>query len=227
MSKKRRHLILAAMCSDHNSDRVSRKPNHVRGVGYANHADIRSSSNMVFNLEQLLRDYADVFEDSGFNSVDGDQVVRVDIDYDQLVAPPYYQVSLNLQEAVMDEIRRLESIGVLRKQFSEFRSPIVAVKKKSGSIRICGDFRALNKAVRDNMYQMPNIFHIAARIKGRIFSNIDLKEAFFNLAIDNESQRFIAIMGPDNKSYVYQRMPFGIKTAPQLFQCYLERLLDA
>ena len=50
---------------------------------------------------------------------------------------------------------------------------------------------------------MPNIFHIAARIRGRIFSNIDLKEAFFNLAIDDESQQFLAIMGPDNKSYVY------------------------
>ena len=101
---------VAAMCLAHNSDRVSRKPNHVRVVGYAKDADRRFSS--------------DVFEDSGFNSVDGDQVVRVDIDYDQLVAPPYYQVSLNLQEAVMNKIRRLESIGVLRKQFSEFRSPL-------------------------------------------------------------------------------------------------------
>ena len=117
----------------------------------------------------------------------------------------------------MDEIRRVESIGVLRKQFSEFKSPIVAVKKKSGSIRIFGDFRTLNKALQDNKFQILNNFHIAARIRGRVFSNIDLKEAFFNLAIDDESQRFLAIMGPDNKSYVYQRMPFGIKTATQLF----------
>ena len=157
---------VAAMCLSQGADRVSR--NYMRDERYFNVDDRRSGCNDVFDIEQLLLKYADVFKDGGFYSVDSDQTVHVDVDYHQLVAPPYYPVSLNLQEAVMDEIRRLESIGVLRKQFSEFKSPIVAVKKKSGSIRICGDFRALNKAVRENKFQMPNIFYIAARIKGRI-----------------------------------------------------------
>ena len=124
------------MCLSQGADRVSRK--YMRGENYLNNDDRRSGCNNVFDMEQLMGKYADVFEDGGFYSVDSSQMVRIDVDYNQLVAPPYYPVSLNLQEAVMDKIRWLESIVVLREQFSEFKSPVVAVRKSRAGLEYAG-----------------------------------------------------------------------------------------
>ena len=98
---------------------------------------------------------------------------------------------------VKSQLLEWESKGIIRKSNSPWNSPIVVVGKKDGSIRICADFRVINKITVRDSWPLPNIESSLANLANQsIFSVLDAKDAYFALQIDEESIPKTAITTP-------------------------------
>ena len=113
----------------------------------------------------------------------------------------------------------------LRKRFiqpstSPFGAPVLFVKKPDGSLRLCIDYRALNRITVKNRYPLPLISQLLDRLKGKkYFTKLDLRDAFNRLRIasgDEYKTAFRTRYG----HFEYLVMPFGLTNAPGSFQSY-------
>lgn len=132
-----------------------------------------------------------------------------------------------LRPAVDAEIDRLVNEGVLSpaEDVGGWGTPIVPVVKHSGGIRICCDFKVtLNPVLCDDKYPLPRIEDLFASLRGgKTFSKIDLKSAYTQLLLDDDSRKLCTIV-THKGNFIYNRLPFGIKTAPNKFQRIMDSL---
>ena len=140
------------------------------------------------------------------------------------ITPPYFQKEMI--EAALD---KLISDGVLVPiSHSEWAAPIVPVMKENKKeIRICASFKALNKQIQCDRYPLPKIDELLSVIgKGKIFSKIDLKNAYLQIPVDEESQEFLVI-NTHKGLFKYTRLPFGLSSSPGIFQRFISQLLSS
>lgn len=115
---------------------------------------------------------------------------------------------------------------IIRESSSEYASPIVLTRKKNGEIRMCIDFRALNKLMTRDNYPLPLIDDQLDQLRGkRYFSRLDLKNGFYHIPMSPDSIKYtysscITPMG----QYEFLRMPFGLKIGPQCFQRFINEV---
>ncbi|XP_064619437.1 uncharacterized protein K02A2.6-like [Lineus longissimus] len=132
-----------------------------------------------------------------------------------------------LREKVGLELDRLEKAGVLEKcTTSEWASPIVVVPKSDGQIRVCGDYKVtINPLIEDNAYPFPTSEDLFATLAGsEVFSKIDLSHAYQQLEL-TENSRELCTINTHQGLYRYRKLPFGIKSAPSIFQSVMDRIL--
>ncbi len=105
-------------------------------------------------------------------------------------------------------------------------TPIVPVIKKDGGIRICGDFKVtVNPVLSTEQYRLPHINNLFAGLTGRQkFSKIDLNQAYLKMHIEEESREPLTI-NTHKGLFRYKRLPFGITSAPSLFQRAMDQIL--
>uniref|UniRef100_A0A8R1IES0 RNA-directed DNA polymerase n=1 Tax=Caenorhabditis japonica TaxID=281687 RepID=A0A8R1IES0_CAEJA len=131
-------------------------------------------------------------------------------------------------ETVEQELDRLESLGVLKKvNHSLWAAPLVCVKKKdTGALRICADFKTgLNAALEDEDHPIPTPEDVFATLNGgTVFSTVDLKDAYFQIELAEESKPLLTV-NTHRGLYQYQRLPFGAKTAPMVFQRIMDKMI--
>ena len=97
-------------------------------------------------------------------------------------------------------------------------SSMVAVPKKDGLLRICLDPRDLNRAIRREHFPLPTIEDVATRLHGaKVFSVLDVRKGFWHVELDEESSLLTTFSTPFGR-YRWKRMPFGICSAPEVFQ---------
>lgn len=131
-------------------------------------------------------------------------------------------------ERVEEKLKELLANDIIEpvSEPSRWVSPIVVVVKDTGDIRLCVDMRQVNKAVLRETHPLPTIEDIRWKLNGaRYFSRLDIKDAFHQLALDDDSKpltTFITHKG----LYRYKRMLFGISSAPETFQKELEQILS-
>lgn len=133
-----------------------------------------------------------------------------------------------IKPKVEAELDRLVESGVLEQvRTSEWATPIVPVVKKDGSLRICGDFKVtVNPVLAAEQYPLPLIDDIFAGLAGgQKFSKIDLCQAYLQMHVVPESQELLTIV-THKGLYRYKRLPFGITSAPALFQRAMEQILS-
>ena len=100
-------------------------------------------------------------------------------------------------------------------QYVEWAAPIVAVWKPDWkSIRLCGDFKqTVNRASKLDQYPIPKIEDLLATLKGgKCFSKLDLQQAYQQLKLDAESQKYVVI-STKRGLFRYTRLPYGIASA--------------
>ncbi|XP_072144400.1 uncharacterized protein [Dermacentor andersoni] len=132
-----------------------------------------------------------------------------------------------LREKVETELDRLVDQGILSPiAHSEWAAPIVPVLKKDGSLRICGDFKiTINAACITDQYPLPNIEDIFASLRGgSFFTTLDLKDAYNQLPLDEEARK-LAVINTHKGLFCYNRLPFGVASAPAIFQRRMETVL--
>ena len=100
------------------------------------------------------------------------------------------------------------------------------VLKKDGSIRVYGDFKlTVNQATQTEVYPLPRIDELFASLSGgTVFSTLDLSHAYNQLQLDETAQEMTTI-NTHKGLYKYMRLPFGVASAPAIFQRTMETLL--
>lgn len=132
-----------------------------------------------------------------------------------------------LKTKVDEEIERLCAQGVLtRVDHSEWGTPVVPIVKPNGSIRLCADYKiTLNKVISDEKYPIPIIEDIFSEMNGGIlFCTLDISQAYLNMEMDEESA-LLQALSTHKGTYKVNRLMFGVKVAPSLWQKFMDNLL--
>ena len=145
--------------------------------------------------------------------------------------PKFYRarsVPYALKTKVEQELDRLEQQDVLeRVEFSNWAAPIVPVVKQDGSVRICGDYKlTVNQVAETDTYPLPKIEDMFASLSGgKTFTKLDLLHAYQQVSLDDESKEYTTI-NTHRGLYRYKRLPFGVASAPSIFQRTIESILQ-
>ena len=156
---------------------------------------------------------------------------KVEFYVDPHVPPVFHRpriVPFSLKSKVEAELERLEREGTIRpRKFSEWAAPIVAVPKADGSVRICGDYKvSANKAMICDTHPIPRNEDIFAAMSGGVsFTKLDLSHAYLKLQLDDAARDYLVI-NTHKGLFEYTRMPFGITSAPAIFQRTMDNLLQ-
>lgn len=98
-------------------------------------------------------------------------------------------------------------------------------RKKDGTWRFCIDFRRLNKITEDTAQAIPHISEVIKNIgKACIFSILYLKNGYWQIPLDEKSQKYTAFKAPEGGCYMWRVMCFGLKNAPATLKAVLEAM---
>jgi hypothetical protein len=115
------------------------------------------------------------------------------------------------------QLEELFAKGYIKPSESPYGAPVLFVHKKDGTLRMCVDYRALNKAMVKNEYPLPRIDHLFDHLSGaKVFSRIDLRSGYYQIRItegDKEKTTCCTRYG----SYEFLVIPFGLTNAPATF----------
>ena len=137
-------------------------------------------------------------------------------------------VPFALKEALGRELARLEELGILQKvDRSDWAAPVVVVPKGDGCLRVCGDYKiTVNPVLEVDKYPLPRPDDLLAQLAGgKTFSKLDLSQAYQQVLLDEGSRKFVTI-NTHQGLYQYTRVPFGIASAPALFQKIMDTILQ-
>jgi len=138
---------------------------------------------------------------------------------------PPRQIPGGIRQAVKDEIDKLLAQGIIVKSESAWASPLVPVRKRDGSVRICVDFRQLNALTPLRRYWLPSLTEILEQVgPSMCLSTLDLTAGFHQLEMEPESSELTTFVCPFGR-FRYVRMPLGLKNAPAIFQAVVESVL--
>ena len=178
----------------------------------------------TLSLQQVLDKYSDVFKEE----LKGMEA-KIHVDKDE--HPRFFkarQVPFALRKLVEDELERLQSMGVIQPvQFADWAAPIVPVMKNDGSVRICADYKiTVNRAAKLDRYPIPRIEELfTSLVGGKAFTKLDLSHAYLQIPLDTDSRRYVTI-NTLRGLFEYRRLPFGVASAPSIFQSVMENLLQ-
>ena len=180
-------------------------------------ADLTPSERIA--LEDVLRQNADVFSK---DSLDIGMTTTVDHEI-PLTDPtpfriPYRRIVPGEFQEVRKHIEELERTKVIKPSQSPFASPVVIVRKKDGSIRLCVDYRKLNSRTVRDAYPLPRIEE-ALDVLGnaKYFTCLDLTSGYLQVRMAEKDQPKTAFTTPMGL-FEFTRMPFGLVNAPATFQ---------
>ena len=173
-----------------------------------------------------VRDFPDVFPDD-LPGLPPTRQVEFQIDLVPGAAPvaraPYRLAPSELKE-LSDQLQELLDKGFIRPSSSPWGAPVLFVKKKDGSFRMCIDYRELNKLTVKNRYPLPRIDDLFDQLQGSSFySKIDLRSGYHQLQVREEDIPKTAFRTRYGH-YEFQVMPFGLTNAPAIFMDLMNRV---
>ncbi|GFO43713.1 hypothetical protein PoB_007021800 [Plakobranchus ocellatus] len=180
------------------------------------------SSSQVQDVKDLLMEFQDIltFVPGCTNTL----CHEIRLTTDAVVRVKPYPLPFAAREFVTQEVNDLLSLGVIQPSDSPYCFPIVVVKKKDVSMRLCIYFRKLNAATvfdAENIPRQEDLFNQLSHAS--IFSSCDLCKAYWQVPLHPDSRKYTAFQTP-LELMQWVRMPFGLVTAPATF-CRLMRLV--
>ena len=136
-----------------------------------------------------------------------------------------YRIPYMFRETVEEEIKTMLEEGVIEPSNSEWASPMVIIKKKDDTLRLCVDYRKLNAITELDAYPMPRIEDILDQVgQARYISTLDLAKGYWQVPVVEDDRHKTAFV--TNKGlYQFKVMPFGLCGAPATFQRMMDQVI--
>jgi hypothetical protein len=143
------------------------------------------------------------------------------------VQQKFWHPPLARRELIAVELRRMEASGVIeRVDASPWTSNVVAAKKKDGSLRLCVNLTAVNKALILDRYPLPTMDELTAKLTGStVFSKVDLLWGYLQLPLAKESRYLTAFLTHEGV-WQFKSLPFGLATGPSAFHKVIRKVLE-
>nr|GEU61526.1 putative reverse transcriptase domain-containing protein [Tanacetum cinerariifolium] len=174
----------------------------------------------------IVRDFSEVFPEDlpGLHPI---RPVEFQIDLVPGAAPvaraPYRLAPSEMKE-LAEQLKELSDKGFVRPSSSPWGAPVLFVKKKDGSFRMCIDYRELNKLTVKNRYPLLRIDDLFDQLQGSsVYSKIDLRSGYHRLRVREEDIPKTAFKTRYGH-YEFQVMPFGLTNAPAVFMDLMNRV---
>ena len=136
------------------------------------------------------------------------------------ITTPPRRLPYALRTELEEELERLLNTGCIEPSTSPYSSGLVLVWKKDGSLRVCVDYRALNRVTVPDRYPMPRIDELidtVGKCQGKYFTALDLMKGYHQVKMAEGSKDKTAFTCHQGL-FQYRRMPFGLTNAPATFQ---------
>ncbi|GKC78959.1 putative reverse transcriptase domain-containing protein [Tanacetum coccineum] len=174
----------------------------------------------------VIRDFPEVFPEE-LPGLPPPRQVEFRIDLVPGAAPvaraPYRLAPSEMKELSV-QLQELLEKGFIRPSSSPWGAPVLFVKKKDGSFRMCIDYRELNKLTIKNRYPLPRIDDLFDQLQGSsVYSKIDLRSGYHQLRIKEEDIPITAFRTRYGH-FEFQVMPFGLTNAPAVFMDLMNRV---
>ncbi|RHN78855.1 putative nucleotidyltransferase, Ribonuclease H [Medicago truncatula] len=192
-------------------------------------ATLSIENQAVIDRLPVVSEFPEVFPDE-ISDVPPEREVEFSIDLVPGTKPvsmaPYRMSASELSE-LKKQLEDLLEKKFVRPSVSPWGAPVLLVKKKDGSMRLCIDYRQLNKVTIKNRYPLPRIDDLMDQLMGaRVFSKIDLRSGYHQIKVKDEDMQKTAFRTRYGH-YEYKVMPFGVTNAPGVFMEYMNRIFHA
>ena len=136
------------------------------------------------------------------------------------------RVPVHFKDEVAAELQKMLDKGVIRPSVSEIVSPIVLVRKKTGDLRMCIDYRDVNEITIKEHYPLPRIDELVhdKLASAGYFTSLDLAEGYWQVPIREEDKYKTAFI-TEQGTFEFNVMPFGLCNAPATFQRMMNEAL--
>ena len=151
--------------------------------------------------------------------MEGEYHIELDDKVEPVVHPPR-RVPKSLLERLKLKLQEVEERDIIQKVDipTPWVNSLVIVEKRDGSLRLCLDPRDSKKAIPREHHRIPTAEDMASRLTGKkVYSIVDEKDGFWQVPLDDESSYLCTFSTPYGR-YRFKRMPFGIKSASEVFQ---------
>ncbi|KAL5013042.1 hypothetical protein ScPMuIL_011593 [Solemya velum] len=178
----------------------------------------------VGELESLLSEFSDVLSDVPKQTSLITHSVKTTTDIPIHRKP--YPIPYALQDKVKKELQQMKELGIIEDSDSPYSAPMVLVKRPEASLRICIDFRELNRVTVFDPRPMPRMDDVLNRLgKAKYLRKIDLTKGYWQVPLDEDAKQKSSFVTPFGQ-YRFTVMPFGMVCAPATFVRLMAKVLQ-
>ncbi|UYV75047.1 K02A2.6-like [Cordylochernes scorpioides] len=186
---------------------------------------VRMIQQLSSNFLNPKREFPEIFNGLGHAKINYKISLQPDAKPYALCTPR--RVPIPLMKQVKEQLEEMTRLGVIEsvEEPTEWCAGMVAVSKPGGKIRICVDLTKLNQYIRRENYPLPATEHILGQLGNACyFSKLDANSGFWQFGLAKESQKLTTFITPFGR-FFFKRIPFGITSAPEIFQRKITQLL--
>ncbi|XGW13215.1 hypothetical protein V3C99_013667, partial [Haemonchus contortus] len=187
---------------------------------------IRQQNPVPEEAAAMLKEFNDVFALTDAELTQTDLVVHeIDTGDHKPIRQKTRPVPMAARKEFRETMKDLVGRGIVERSSSEWASPVVLVRKKDGTLRVCIDYRELNKVIRQDSYPLPKIDTVLQCLAGKkVFSTMDLASGYWQIRLSEDAKRKSAFTTSEGL-FQFTVLPFGLSTSPAVFQRMMDRVL--